>query len=57
MYNAFRGQKTEFNFNELIFPAQSVVMCNLYSGWIEVEMLFEEDPEIYSNTRPKPCAS
>ena len=20
-------------------------------------MLFEEDPEIYSNTRPKPCAS
>jgi len=25
------------------------------TGWVEVEMSFEEDPEIHSNSKPKPC--
>lgn len=27
------------------------------SGWVEVEMSFEEDLEMHSNTKPKPCSS
>jgi len=27
------------------------------SGWVEVEICFEEDQYLYSNTRPKPCPS